>query len=175
MPKRKANAEDGGEAEPLRRSTRQKSSATKQEEDTKPAPVKTTKKIPKKADTTDVSHTPYQLQIIYLTYVQEPKKAAKPTKVTKPTPKQQKEDTKANEPTTTTSSTDNGEGKNYWLLKAEPETRLEKGIDVRFSIDDLAARTEPEPWDGKPLPFPSPVACLVECTNTSRYTKLCRP
>ncbi|KAJ4289919.1 hypothetical protein N0V88_006715 [Collariella sp. IMI 366227] len=39
-------------------------------------------------------------------------------------------------------------GKNYWLLKAEPETRFENGTDVKFSIDDLAARTEPEPWDG---------------------------
>lgn len=40
-------------------------------------------------------------------------------------------------------------GRQYWLMKAEPETRFEKGIDVRFSIDDLAAKTEPEPWDGK--------------------------
>ncbi|KAK4195522.1 PUA-like domain-containing protein [Triangularia verruculosa] len=38
--------------------------------------------------------------------------------------------------------------KNYWLLKAEPDTRYENGIDVKFSIDDLASRTEPEPWDG---------------------------
>ncbi|KXJ89992.1 PUA-like domain-containing protein [Microdochium bolleyi] len=36
----------------------------------------------------------------------------------------------------------------YWLMKAEPETRLENGTDVRFSIDDLKAKTEPEPWDG---------------------------
>ncbi|OBT68942.1 hypothetical protein VE03_01317 [Pseudogymnoascus sp. 23342-1-I1] len=36
----------------------------------------------------------------------------------------------------------------YWLMKAEPESRLEKGHDVKFSIDDLAAKTEPEPWDG---------------------------
>ena len=36
----------------------------------------------------------------------------------------------------------------YWLLKAEPETRLENGVDVKFSIDDLAAKTKPEPWDG---------------------------
>lgn len=37
----------------------------------------------------------------------------------------------------------------YWLMKAEPETRIENGIDVKFSIDDLAAREEPEPWDGE--------------------------
>lgn len=41
------------------------------------------------------------------------------------------------------------EGKWYWLLKAEPETRLEGGVDVRFSIDDLRARTKPEGWDGE--------------------------
>ena len=38
--------------------------------------------------------------------------------------------------------------RSYWLMKAAQETRIEKGIDVRFSIDDLAACTEPEPWDG---------------------------
>ena len=36
----------------------------------------------------------------------------------------------------------------YWLMKAEPNSRIEKGHDVKFSIDDLAARTEPEAWDG---------------------------
>ncbi|KAG6353383.1 hypothetical protein INS49_007464 [Diaporthe citri] len=39
-------------------------------------------------------------------------------------------------------------GKQYWLMKAEPESRIENGVDVRFSIDDLAAKSEPEPWDG---------------------------
>jgi len=33
-------------------------------------------------------------------------------------------------------------------MKAEPETRIEKGIDVKFSIDDLQATTEPEAWEG---------------------------
>jgi len=33
-------------------------------------------------------------------------------------------------------------------MKAEPESRVEKGKDIKFSIDDLAAKTEPEPWDG---------------------------
>lgn len=40
-------------------------------------------------------------------------------------------------------------------MKAEPETRLENGHDVRFSIDDLAAKTEPEPWDGKKISLKS--------------------
>ncbi|KAK8165165.1 PUA-like domain-containing protein, partial [Phyllosticta citrichinensis] len=36
----------------------------------------------------------------------------------------------------------------HWLMKAEPESRLENGVDVKFSIDDLEAATEPEAWDG---------------------------
>lgn len=43
---------------------------------------------------------------------------------------------------------DEVEGRSYWLMKAEPESRLEKGVDVKFSIDDLRAATEPEPWNG---------------------------
>jgi len=39
----------------------------------------------------------------------------------------------------------------YWLMKAEPESRIEKGKDVKFSIDDLKAATEHEAWDGKSL------------------------
>ncbi|KAL1961092.1 hypothetical protein VTO42DRAFT_4980 [Malbranchea cinnamomea] len=38
--------------------------------------------------------------------------------------------------------------RSYWLMKAEPESRLEKGVDVKFSIDDLREAKEPEPWDG---------------------------
>lgn len=37
---------------------------------------------------------------------------------------------------------------NYWLMKAEPESRIEKGMDVKFSIDDLRDAAEPEGWDG---------------------------
>jgi predicted RNA-binding protein with PUA-like domain len=33
-------------------------------------------------------------------------------------------------------------------MKAEPESRIEKGVDVKFSIDDLHAAEKPEPWDG---------------------------
>ena len=39
-------------------------------------------------------------------------------------------------------------GPAYWLLKAEPDSRVVNGHDVKFSIDDLAAVTEPEPWSG---------------------------
>lgn len=41
------------------------------------------------------------------------------------------------------------DGEWYWLMKAEPETRLENGIDVSFSIDDLRIKKKPEPWDGE--------------------------
>ena len=43
---------------------------------------------------------------------------------------------------------DSRPGPQYWLMKAEPESRIEKGKDVKFSIDDLAACSEPQPWDG---------------------------
>ncbi|KAJ9643917.1 hypothetical protein H2199_003783 [Coniosporium tulheliwenetii] len=40
------------------------------------------------------------------------------------------------------------EGPSYWLMKSEAESRLENGVDVKFSIDDLMAATAPEEWDG---------------------------
>ncbi|XP_047607816.1 thymocyte nuclear protein 1 isoform X2 [Phacochoerus africanus] len=43
-------------------------------------------------------------------------------------------------------------GKNlsrYWLMKSEPESRLEKGVDVKFSIEDLKAQPKQTTcWDG---------------------------
>lgn len=39
-------------------------------------------------------------------------------------------------------------GRHFWVMKAEPDSRIEKGKDVKFSIDDLQACTEPEPWSG---------------------------
>lgn len=42
----------------------------------------------------------------------------------------------------------NGEQEVYWLLKAEPLPRIENGVNVAFSIDDLQKCTEPEPWGG---------------------------
>jgi hypothetical protein len=44
---------------------------------------------------------------------------------------------------------DEGDGRRYWLMKAEPESRIEKGVDVKFSIDDLRTATKPQPWDGE--------------------------
>lgn len=44
---------------------------------------------------------------------------------------------------------EDNDGPSYWLMKAEPDSRIEKGKDVKFSIDDLKAATAPEAWDGK--------------------------
>jgi len=47
----------------------------------------------------------------------------------------------------------------YWLFKAEPHQRYENGAKAgeAFSIDDLATRTEPEPWSG----VRNPQACSI--------------
>ncbi|KAL8828728.1 MAG: hypothetical protein Q9170_006478 [Blastenia crenularia] len=46
------------------------------------------------------------------------------------------------------SEEDDSIGPSYWLMKAEPESRIQKGTDVKFSIDDLKSATEPEAWEG---------------------------
>ncbi|KAF2802746.1 DUF55-domain-containing protein, partial [Mytilinidion resinicola] len=63
---------------------------------------------------------------------------SEPSKASSPSPSKPPTAAPSNPPST----------RNYWLMKAEPNTRLENGHDVKFSIDDLAARTSPEPWDG---------------------------
>ncbi|GAA6022830.1 hypothetical protein JCM10207_001418 [Rhodosporidiobolus poonsookiae] len=35
----------------------------------------------------------------------------------------------------------------HWLIKAEPESRIEKGVDVKFSIDDLEEK-KTTTWEG---------------------------
>lgn len=47
--------------------------------------------------------------------------------------------------------------KRYWLMKSEPESRIVRGMDIKFSIDDLE-RDRIAPWDG--VVFTSPMnAC----------------
>lgn len=41
------------------------------------------------------------------------------------------------------------DGPAYWLMKAEPESRMEKGKEVKFSIDDLKNAAQQEAWDGE--------------------------
>ncbi|KAK4994419.1 hypothetical protein LTR66_005553, partial [Elasticomyces elasticus] len=57
-------------------------------------------------------------------------------------------DVDANATEATTEIADDEPDRQYWLMKAEPESRMEKGRDVKFSIDDLRAKTGPESWDG---------------------------
>lgn len=51
-------------------------------------------------------------------------------------------------PTSDSNRNSDGEQEVFWLLKAEPLPRYENGVNVAFSIDDLAACTKPEPWSG---------------------------
>ncbi|KAI1131458.1 PUA-like domain-containing protein [Nemania abortiva] len=133
MPKRKATQL---EPEPelsstLRRSTRRKSSApdaTANENASGSATSiskEATKSRPKsKAQTTKSDKAKVN-----------GKAAAKSTATTKPVK-------------TDSGDTSDSPDKWFWLMKAEPESRFENGIDVKFSIDDLASRKDPEPWDG---------------------------
>ncbi|CAO2635702.1 Thymocyte nuclear protein 1 [Lemmus lemmus] len=60
--------------------------------------------------------------------------------------------TKLESPSPQKTSTSKNGGKNssnYWLMKSEPESRLEKGVDVKFSIEDLKAQPKQTAcWDG---------------------------
>ncbi|KAF1994187.1 DUF55-domain-containing protein [Amniculicola lignicola CBS 123094] len=84
----------------------------------------------------------------------KPNKQAKPSKAAKPTPKAAVAPTtkRTPKPLPTPSNPSNrdadGNQEVFWLLKAEPLPRYENGINVAFSIDDLAACTVPEPWSG---------------------------
>ncbi|OSS48182.1 hypothetical protein B5807_07636 [Epicoccum nigrum] len=77
------------------------------------------------------------------------KRSAKSKSATGPSPKPPSK-TIASPAATSNDSNRNADGKQevFWLLKAEPLPRYENGVNVAFSIDDLAACTEPEPWSG---------------------------
>jgi predicted RNA-binding protein with PUA-like domain len=79
-----------------------------------------------------------------------PKKAAKSKSKSKPKPASTTSTKPAPPPapSSETNRTSNGDQEVFWLLKAEPLPRIENGVDVAFSIDDLAACTVPEPWSG---------------------------
>ncbi|KAF1968472.1 alpha/beta-hydrolase [Bimuria novae-zelandiae CBS 107.79] len=97
-----------------------------------------------------------------------PKKAARSkSKSTKPAPEpttQTPSDTdiaaapralSSLEPSSPSNRDASGAQEIYWLLKAEPLPRYENGVNVAFSISDLAACTRPEPWTG----VRNPLAC----------------
>ncbi|KKK21550.1 hypothetical protein AOCH_003225 [Aspergillus ochraceoroseus] len=68
------------------------------------------------------------------------------------------------------SKAEDNSGRSYWLMKAEPESRLEKGVDVKFSIDDLRAAKEPEPWDGVRNPAGKNPSMTIERDNSYQET-----
>lgn len=47
------------------------------------------------------------------------------------------------------SMNDDSDGPSYWLMKAEPTSRIGKRKDVMFSINDFVNATEPEAWIGR--------------------------
>lgn len=65
-----------------------------------------------------------------------------------PEPKASKVSVPPAAPTSESNRDADGNQEVFWLLKAEPLPRYENGINVAFSIDDLAACTKPEPWGG---------------------------
>lgn len=52
------------------------------------------------------------------------------------------------EPSSASNRDADGNQEVFWLFKAEPLPRYENGVNVAFSISDLRACTEPEPWSG---------------------------
>ncbi|KAL6413114.1 thymocyte nuclear protein 1 [Ilyonectria robusta] len=161
MPPRKRNAPSGGavaeEPVPKRRSlrsaTRSQAQPTKpqqtvKEEDIKPEPkpAKSEKKPAKKPTKTkpDPKNASEKTPKI-----EKVDKAIKKDQTDKPNAKESSETPDVDSIPTRNPNAPKHDGEWYWLMKAEPETRLENGIDVRFSIDDLRAKEKPEGWDGK--------------------------
>ncbi|KAJ4045861.1 hypothetical protein NW761_007877 [Fusarium oxysporum] len=153
MPPRKRSAptaDASEEAAPKRRSLRQAAKGNPEPE----APPSAKASPPKKA--AKVANAKKQ---------EKPKAPAKPSKTEEPDASKVKKADKKKEPAQSSSrgvsedpdidsiptvnpDAPKHDGQWYWLMKAEPETRIENGVDVKFSIDDLKAKTEPEGWDG---------------------------
>ncbi|KAJ9144610.1 Thymocyte nuclear protein 1 [Pleurostoma richardsiae] len=148
MPKRKSVAVDEGEVTP-RRSTRHKtsSSATAASE----PPAKVTARAKAKPDRRRKAAPPDQSGQSTEPVIDDKKPGVdvtRPKKKPKETPRPEKPAKSSGSAAGSTNGSALEGGKQFWLMKAEPESRFENGVDVRFSIDDLAAKTEPEPWDG---------------------------
>lgn len=153
MAKRKAPA-DSAEDAPPRRSTRQRTS-TSTTTTTPQAPPTKAAKAQNESKATKKSNTPKQSKGINAAVKDEEDEkkdeavAVAPTKQKDPPAKAAKVKADATDGPNEGVKT----GRQYWLMKAEPETRYENGVDVSFSIDDLAAKKEPEPWDGMSKPI----------------------
>ncbi|RYP65767.1 hypothetical protein DL771_008132 [Monosporascus sp. 5C6A] len=146
MTKRKASqletTEPEGASSGPRRSARQKRSALEETAPRDHVVNATTQKAPKKSGRSkavDPGHPTNSEDEKTRAVTKEPNKKPKPKAA-----KAQNSSTTATKSNGTTNSSE----KSFWLMKAEPGSRFENGTDVKFSIDDLASRTEPEPWDG---------------------------
>lgn len=164
-PKRKAGQTDASVDDDVqpRRSTRQRTSTTAAAIESANTPKKTTTKKPaataKKAATPKATKSKAK-QKQQADDGDDGKQAAPPAagdETKKPKPNGVKGKAKKPAKSTATKTEEppkdvaEDQGRQYWLMKAEPESRIENGVDVRFSIDDLAAKDEPEPWDGMSL------------------------
>ncbi|KAH7122115.1 PUA-like domain-containing protein [Dactylonectria estremocensis] len=131
------------------------------DEDAKASPESQTavKKEKKPTKTAKAAKTSKPGKAAKVDQAAEPEKAAKPSKAVKKEKADKKPNAasharaKSEDPDIDSIPTRNPDapkhdGEWYWLMKAEPETRIENGIDVRFSIDDLRAKDKPEGWDG---------------------------
>ncbi|RBR24695.1 uncharacterized protein FIESC28_02468 [Fusarium coffeatum] len=161
MPPRKRSARESSEdVVPKRRSLRN-ASKSQPEPESEPVPI-TKKSPPKKTSKPAVKKddkpkpSPKQAKPTPKKSSPAPKATKSEPKETKPKKAAKKQDSDAGsrslspspEIPTTNPNCERHDGKWYWLMKAEPETRIENGVDVKFSIDDLKAKTEPEGWDG---------------------------
>ncbi|UKZ58829.1 uncharacterized protein TrAtP1_000153 [Trichoderma atroviride] len=178
MPPRKRTTDDGDEPVAKRRSSRQAAASMKKadekdqgsvdkarkavpsrtkertaasEKDESKGDVKKTKKV---TAATDEKKTPAKKGRQAKAKKEDEEEAKPPPKGGKPAKDDTKslravsEDPDVDSIPTTNPDAPRHDGEWYWLMKAEPESRFENGIDVRFSIDDLRAREKPEGWDG---------------------------
>lgn len=166
MPPRKRSApaaEASEESAPKRRSLRQ--AASKGQQEPEPLP-KTKTNPPKKPVKTAIEK---EQDIKTKPSSKQPKTKVPATAKSKQVSKKQGTDTQSNtratseDPAidsipTTNPDAPKHDGQWFWLLKAEPETRIENGVDVKFSIDDLKNKTEPEGWDGMLFRCPREIA-----------------
>ncbi|RSL52730.1 hypothetical protein CEP53_007997 [Fusarium sp. AF-6] len=159
MPPRKRSAPSSGandETVPKRRSLRQAASKDRQQPDEpvreEPAPPKKKtakveeKKQPKKPKAAPKSRTASKSD------APDPKKETQeedaPKTKAKNGARAASEESDVDSIPATNPEAPRHDGQWYWLMKAEPETRIVNGIDVKFSIDDLRDKDEPEGWDG---------------------------
>ncbi|PTB67693.1 DUF55-domain-containing protein [Trichoderma citrinoviride] len=149
MPRKRTrdDGDDAAAAEPVakRRSARQAAAASTKQADEKAQVKKQEEKKNKRTQTTKGKKTDDDTKD---TIPSTAPKAKDSNNNNNPSSRAVSEDPDVESIPTINPDAPRHEGEWYWLMKAEPETRLENGIDVSFSIDDLRAKDKPEGWDG---------------------------